>query len=288
MADVSLHEERQSHSYLIEVLLGGLSSWDGEHYLLIAEQGYKHETNLAFFPLYPILIRAISYTLLSPLLFMGVQMHSVMLIAGVTLTLIAFPMATYQLHKLTDLIYPHRPLLSHITVLLFIINPANIFMSAVYTECLFALFSFACIRYLIAGKTSRACLYLALSCSTRSNGSILCIFIAMYYLEGIVTDFKLTTFIRKSLSCISQLLLGLSPIICYQVYTAHKLDYNYTGILPYSYIQQKHWGIGLMNYYEVKQLPNFMLALPVTTLSILAVWQEVMDVYRTEPGGWSQ
>ena len=279
MSDVSLSGDRRPHPYLIDVILRGLSSWDGEHYLLIAEEGYKYEANLAFFPLYPLLIRALS-TILSPLEYIGLEMHSITLLAGVTVNTVAFPIASYHLYKLTALHYPRDPMLPHLAVILFTINPANIFMSAVYTECLFSLFSFACIHCLFAGKSGRASLYLALACGTRSNGIALCIFVAMHHLHGIVTKLKLITIIRRLFLCISQLLFGLSPFICYQLYTAHKLQYNYTGVFPYSFIQHKHWGIGVMSYYQLKQLPNFLLAAPVLAISCSAVRQEAEIIYQ--------
>ena len=280
MLDVSLNADRRTHPYLIDVIFRGLSSWDGEHYLLIAEEGYKYETNLAFFPLYPLLIRAVTYTVLVPLQHIGLEMHSIMLIAGVMVNLVAFPIASYYLYKLTALKYPQDPIVSHIAVFLFTINPANIFMSGVYTECLFSLFSYACIYYLFAGKSGRASLYLALACGTRSNGIALCIFVAMHHLQGVVTELKLTSIIRRLSLCIPQILFGVSPFICYQLFTAHKLQYNYTGIFPYSFIQQKHWGVGVMNYYQLKQLPNFLLAAPVLALCCLAVRQEAKEIYQ--------
>jgi phosphatidylinositol glycan class V len=38
----------------------------------------------------------------------------------------------------------------------------------------------------------------------------------------------------------------------------------------YSYVQRKHWNVGLLRYYEIRQIPNFILAMPVLTLSFSA------------------
>ncbi|NWT55330.1 PIGV mannosyltransferase, partial [Erythrocercus mccallii] len=47
----------------------------------------------------------------------------------------------------------------------------------------------------------------------------------------------------------------------------------------YSYIQDTYWNVGFLRYFELRQIPNFLLALPVTLLGSWAAWTYV----RTNP-----
>ena len=43
--------------------------------------------------------------------------------------------------------------------------------------------------------------------------------------------------------------------------------------LAYSHVQASHWDVGLFQYYQVKQIPNFVLALPIVVLSLWSLWR---------------
>lgn len=55
----------------------------------------------------------------------------------------------------------------------------------------------------------------------------------------------------------------------------------------YAYVQRKHWNVGLLRYYEAKQIPNFILAVPILLLSFGAAtcWIATSWKRHTARGG---
>lgn len=118
------------HDASANALLAGLARWDGAAYLDIAQNGYAlpgHESNAAYAPIYPLLMRALGA------LFGGSV--DALIVAGVVISNTALLVGALQLVRLararTD---APSALRAAAAVLLF---PTTVFLSAVYAESLF-------------------------------------------------------------------------------------------------------------------------------------------------------
>lgn len=294
------------HDIVTEIAFGGLDNWDSEYFIFIAQHGYREvEQSMAFFPLYPLLISTLSNSIFYPLSFLT-SYRSVVLISGVVINFIAFPFTTSALYLLTHEITRNRRL-SFLAAALFCINPASVFMTAVYTECLFAMFVFVGLFLLEKHWDWLAALSFSLAVATRSNGILLCGFLAFKWLLyvhdahskcsrfGQLLVYALKRFIITALQCLTVLL----PFAVYQYYaytlycttrtnSAGDTDSNqkknwckWDSVLPplhYSHVQSYYWNVGFLRYFELKQLPNFLLATPMIVLSVYCLVKFVSTV----------
>jgi hypothetical protein len=202
-----------------DVLAAPVARWDAAWYLVIAHYGYRPELGAftaprdAFFPLYPLGLRALSDIGLAPV------------IAGVALSIGAFMAALYALHRLTTLEVSRlhgRPNalgvgavneiadaprarrghrlpggsgyerlakldgreVARLAVLLTAFAPMAFYFSAIYSESLYLALSvglFLCAR---RGHWTSAALLGALAAATRSTGVVLILPLLLLYLYG--------------------------------------------------------------------------------------------------------
>ncbi|MGH2861966.1 MAG: mannosyltransferase family protein [Solirubrobacteraceae bacterium] len=97
--------------------------WDSVHYLTIAEHGYNTASNTVFFPLYPLLIKVVTWV------------TSSYVISGLLVSVGSFAVSLLLLHRLVREELGDRA--ADATVLLLAFSPLSLFFTAIYTESLF-------------------------------------------------------------------------------------------------------------------------------------------------------
>ncbi|XP_033246294.1 GPI mannosyltransferase 2 [Drosophila miranda] len=277
--------------------LSGLRHWDGEYFLHIASNLYTYENTLAFYPLYPVVVRHVAQACQH--LGIPLSRDALILLVAVALNVFIFCKTANVLYKLTQRMFnDHNK--SWNAALIFCFNPASIFFSAAYSETFFAFASFSlmleCMRSEKDFRTLRLGAALTGCFVCRSNG-LLTLGFPLYFLARHIL---LST---SSVQRCSQLFkMGLAMLVAlgilhtyyfyiYRLYclpdvkvqhAQHVVDYakersylisgqasvgspwcGYTLPFPYTYVQSHYWDVGFLRYYKWKQLPNFLLALPM-------------------------
>jgi Mannosyltransferase (PIG-V) len=155
--------------WLGDLLAAPAARWDSVWYLAIARDGYPDATHTAFFPLYPLLVRAA-----------GAVCGS--LVAGGILVSLACALAALALlHRLTELELGLDAARGAVWALA--LSPVAFFLSAVYSESLFLALS---VGGVYAARTRRwawAGLLGALAAGTRSAGVLLAVPLVLLWWE---------------------------------------------------------------------------------------------------------
>ncbi|KAH9301909.1 hypothetical protein KI387_013492, partial [Taxus chinensis] len=264
--------------------------WDSVYYVRIAQCGYEYEQTYAFLPLLPLSMQFLSKTVLAPLVPVFGQ-RAVLAFSGYTLNNIAFVLSALFLYKLTLLVFKDSKAALQTTAL-FCFNPASIFYSSIYSESLFSLLSFAGIYSLLSGSNWKATLLFALSSAVRSNGVInagFFLFQAMHQAYEALFQQKLFLFTLQVLVvAILQSLCVFVPFVLFQLYGFLNICHGGSssqGIRPwcmanvpylYGFVQSHYWDVGVLRYFQLKQLPNFLLASPMLLLGTCSVIEYAM------------
>lgn len=147
--------------------------WDSEWYLDIATNGYSYKgphqlSNIAFFPIYPMLIRVLSYIFFGNLV-----------LAGWIVSLVSIVAASVVLVRLVERFHKN---LQPFEVLAFaLLFPTAIFFTGIYTESLFLLFSVSAFYFARKQQFYYSLAIAALATITRVTGIVLLLPIAIEY-----------------------------------------------------------------------------------------------------------
>lgn len=140
------------------ILLAVWGRWDAVHYLDIATQGYQG-TDMAFFPLYPLLIRIVG------------SLAGNHLVAGLLISNASFFFGLLFLYKLLE--HEFNRSVARRAIFYVSIFPSAVFFSAVYTESLFFMLTVASFYYLRAHRWWMAGLLGFFAALTRVEGVLL-------------------------------------------------------------------------------------------------------------------
>jgi Mannosyltransferase (PIG-V) len=170
--NAAVFDEPELTRSLAEPLLSPLARWDAAWYLRIAESGYGgSDVRAAFFPLYPLLVRAVAAPFgASP---------GALLVAAYVVSLAAFFGALVLLHRLVSLELG-RPL-AQPALLLLAVFPAAVFFGAPYSESLFLLLAVGAFYAARTGRWAWAGAAAAGAAATRSAGVLLLLPLAMLW-----------------------------------------------------------------------------------------------------------
>ncbi|KAJ4824739.1 hypothetical protein Tsubulata_014998 [Turnera subulata] len=266
--------------------------WDSVYFVRIAECGYEYEQTYAFLPLLPACISLLSRTLFAPLVSI-IGLRAVLALSGYAVNNLAFVAAAVYFYRVSIIILGDADAALRASIL-FCFNPASIFYSSIYTESLYSLFSLGGLYYLITGASNVAVLCFALSASARSNG----VLNAGYFCFQTMHLAYDAVFVKRHACLAARVLIvgalrcvcTFLPFVAFQAYGYYNICHGRSpdkmspwckGKVPllYNYIQSHYWGVGFLRYFQLKQLPNFMLASPILSLALCSILHYV----RSQP-----
>jgi len=260
--------------------------WDSQYFVTIALNGYDLEHMHAFFPLLPLAIRLIAFIV--NILLPGLPRDPVFMASGILFSNICFVLASVAMYRLSEKVFGKESALAWKSTVLFCFNPASVFMSSCYTESCFALCSFLTMYFLhdtrgnILNQSFFAGIFIALATFTRSNGVVLCGYLGFRAIAPFLQGRFLIkhTLYNLIVAFVSMVFAGLFPLglVLYYGYSKYCLETQIpewcVSAMPniYGHVQATYWNQGFLHFYELKQIPNFVLAFPMTFICIRSIF----------------
>lgn len=258
--------------------------WDGVYFVRTAQCGYEYEQSYAFWPLLPLCIFALSKSVFAPLVPL-VGYRAVLGLSGYVLNNMAFVFAATYFHRLSVIVLKDKVAAMRASIL-FCFNPASIFYSSIYSESLYALLSIGGLCHLMSGAKNLSTLWLALSVLARSNGVLNAGYIGFQTMHQAYD----AAYCKKRVYLAVHILLAGAfrclciclPLFIFQAYGYFNICHGRSADelrpwckarvpMVYDFIQSYYWGVGFLKYFKVKQLPNFLLAVPILSLALASI-----------------
>lgn len=264
----------------------------------------------AFFPLFPSLVRmlALRWMKVAPTFLLPPTFECLVVLSGIFVNTLCLLVSTLSLYSLTISILPattvsteRKQQIATTACLVYSIwNPASVFFATNYSESLFGALALTGHVAFAQGWLSVALICWHLASWTRSNGTIHCLWL-MFQVLGHVSQLLLSRRVANTSDGIRKqqtvgfilvkILVSVGGIVLIFLPLRYHDQHGYsrhcdaadTAIRPawcedespsfslYAWTQRQHWNVGLFRYFEVKQIPNFLLAAPILGLSTLGV-----------------
>lgn len=263
----------------------------------------------AFFPFYPLILHnvAIVWIRWAPAsMFLPPTFECLVVLVGVLVNTACLILATLSLYSLTmSILLPipslkdnkldqRRQIATAACLVYGIWNPASVFFATNYSESLFGALTLLGHASFVKQKYWLAIPTWMMASFTRSNGSIHCLWLLLQAI-GHVCLFTTNPTSRKgntsTISCLSTILTMVGGAILIFLPVRHHditgyarhcdnpdipinplwCDNQSSSFSLYGWTQRRHWNVGFFRYYDIKQIPNFLLAAPIMGLSAMGV-----------------
>ena len=237
--------------------LQSFTAWDASHYLSIARYGYTSDQSYVFLPVFPFTMSLVRFVL-HPFLSTFLSSEEMLVVSGLLLSNFAFVLSGLVLKRLCDH-FNFSSISTRLSILFFAFNPASVFFSAIYTESLYSLFTFLGVYFHERAQLGLSSISLLTASGIRSNGWMNVIAVLFHaFLQG------KSCYFFQYVPAISSIL----PFLCWNIMTYEWIMAEDLGSVSalspfvYGYLQEKYWGVGFMKQYQLRQFPNFLIALP--------------------------
>jgi len=157
------------HGFVPARLADPWANWDGQWFIRIASGGYHVAHSEAFFPLYPLVVRSARYVTGNYVL------------AGTLVAWVAIALALWLLYRMVAARFD--PTIAAWTVAFLSFYPAGFYLTSVYSESLFLLFSVAAFYFAERRHWALAGLAGMFSVLTRNTGLLLVVPLALVMVE---------------------------------------------------------------------------------------------------------